>query len=93
MRRQNEMANCPVCKRDSSIGGKDYEFSGYRLRFCEECARRLLTCILVSCSNCGLYLVNSDELADEDNGHPKLRVFGTCIKCEFKKALKALPAP
>jgi len=88
------MAICMVCKANSDVGGATYSVDGNTLRICRNCYAKVKTWILVVCSTCGFYWVATDELSEETKeGTPVIRVTNTCIKCEFKNALKALPAP
>ncbi len=87
------MALCTVCKANRDIGGATYTIDGNNLHLCKDCYGLVETRILVVCPTCGFYWVSSDELAGKEEGVPLVRVTDICIKCEFKKALKALPEP
>ena len=88
------MAICMVCKANSDVGGATYSVDSNTLRLCKDCYGKVEVHILVVCSSCGFYWVSTDELSEKTKeGIPVIRVTNTCIKCDYKESIKALPAP
>ena len=88
------MAICTVCKANRDVGGATYSVDGNKLHLCKACYGKVETNILVVCDTCGFRWVACDELSEKTKeGIPVVRVTNTCIYCEFREALKALPEP